>query len=158
VYHLGCLSPPLSDVPEGDWFCPYCASKQGHQAAADGAVAADAAPEPPPKIPRLTPGPEGILHCAPCARSFPSRLRFERHMRETHGPTAGDAAGAPVSEAETRAPAPLASASASILTATSAHEDAPPAPAERKLACAHCSRTFVHPAALQKHILKIHTE
>ncbi|KIR62535.1 hypothetical protein I314_03480 [Cryptococcus bacillisporus CA1873] len=24
-YHIGCLSPPLSAVPEGEWFCPECA-------------------------------------------------------------------------------------------------------------------------------------
>ncbi|KAI5454507.1 hypothetical protein NCC49_003405 [Naganishia albida] len=23
-YHLGCLSPPLTEVPEGEWFCPEC--------------------------------------------------------------------------------------------------------------------------------------
>ncbi|KAM4570521.1 PHD and RING finger domain-containing protein 1-like [Fundulus diaphanus] len=23
-YHLGCLSPPLNSVPEGDWVCPDC--------------------------------------------------------------------------------------------------------------------------------------
>jgi len=27
-YHLGCLSPPLADVPEGDWFCPKCSTKK----------------------------------------------------------------------------------------------------------------------------------
>ena len=25
VYHLGCLDPPLSEVPSSDWFCPHCA-------------------------------------------------------------------------------------------------------------------------------------
>lgn len=24
-YHLGCLQPPLSHIPSGDWFCPTCA-------------------------------------------------------------------------------------------------------------------------------------
>ncbi|KAF0687285.1 Aste57867_20951 [Aphanomyces stellatus] len=28
-YHLYCLKPPLTEVPEGDWFCPVC-SIQGH--------------------------------------------------------------------------------------------------------------------------------
>jgi [histone H3]-trimethyl-L-lysine4 demethylase len=23
-FHLFCLSPPLDDVPEGDWICPLC--------------------------------------------------------------------------------------------------------------------------------------
>ena len=23
-YHLGCLDPPLSAVPDGEWFCPPC--------------------------------------------------------------------------------------------------------------------------------------
>ncbi|KAJ9110156.1 hypothetical protein QFC20_003008 [Naganishia adeliensis] len=26
-YHLGCLSPPLTEVPEGEWFCPQCTSE-----------------------------------------------------------------------------------------------------------------------------------
>ena len=25
VYHLDCLSPPLTAVPEGNWYCPHCA-------------------------------------------------------------------------------------------------------------------------------------
>jgi len=25
-YHLGCLDPPLTDVPKGEWFCPECGS------------------------------------------------------------------------------------------------------------------------------------
>ncbi|EGZ30116.1 hypothetical protein PHYSODRAFT_474458, partial [Phytophthora sojae] len=24
AYHLNCVRPSLLDVPEGDWFCPYC--------------------------------------------------------------------------------------------------------------------------------------
>ena len=24
-YHLSCLTPPLSAVPDGEWFCPRCA-------------------------------------------------------------------------------------------------------------------------------------
>jgi len=28
-YHLSCLNPPLSDVPEGEWFCETCAAKPG---------------------------------------------------------------------------------------------------------------------------------
>ncbi|BES92810.1 Hypothetical protein NTJ_05618 [Nesidiocoris tenuis] len=24
-YHLNCLDPPLSSIPEGNWFCPHCA-------------------------------------------------------------------------------------------------------------------------------------
>jgi hypothetical protein len=24
AYHAGCLNPPLSKIPEGDWFCPSC--------------------------------------------------------------------------------------------------------------------------------------
>ena len=27
-YHLDCLDPPLSDVPEDDWFCPQCDGTQ----------------------------------------------------------------------------------------------------------------------------------
>ena len=23
-YHLECLTPPLEEVPEGDWYCPRC--------------------------------------------------------------------------------------------------------------------------------------
>ena len=25
--HLACLNPPLTEVPEGDWYCPSCAYK-----------------------------------------------------------------------------------------------------------------------------------
>jgi hypothetical protein len=25
-YHLGCLTPVLTEVPDGDWFCPMCTS------------------------------------------------------------------------------------------------------------------------------------
>ena len=25
-YHLACMSPPLDDIPEGDWFCKLCAA------------------------------------------------------------------------------------------------------------------------------------
>lgn len=28
-YHLGCLTPPLSAVPEGEWFCVQCAKQPG---------------------------------------------------------------------------------------------------------------------------------
>ena len=24
LMHLGCLNPPLTAVPEGEWFCPEC--------------------------------------------------------------------------------------------------------------------------------------
>lgn len=27
-YHLGCLSPPLAAVPEGDWYCPRCTQRR----------------------------------------------------------------------------------------------------------------------------------
>jgi hypothetical protein len=26
-YHLGCLTPPLTEVPEGEWFCPVCTAE-----------------------------------------------------------------------------------------------------------------------------------
>lgn len=28
-YHLGCLDPPLSAVPDGEWFCPGCEQDPG---------------------------------------------------------------------------------------------------------------------------------
>jgi hypothetical protein len=28
-YHLGCLRPPLSAIPDGEWFCPACAAAPG---------------------------------------------------------------------------------------------------------------------------------
>ncbi len=28
-YHLGCLQPPLSAVPDGEWFCPQCEKNPG---------------------------------------------------------------------------------------------------------------------------------
>lgn len=27
-YHCGCLTPPLAELPEGEWFCPVC-EKEG---------------------------------------------------------------------------------------------------------------------------------
>jgi [histone H3]-trimethyl-L-lysine4 demethylase len=27
-FHLFCLSPPLDDVPEGDWICPLCVQRE----------------------------------------------------------------------------------------------------------------------------------
>ncbi|EIM79311.1 RCC1/BLIP-II [Stereum hirsutum FP-91666 SS1] len=41
-YHIGCLSPPLPSIPEGEWFCPSCASTPGGPIG--GAV-----PPPPPR-------------------------------------------------------------------------------------------------------------
>merc|ERR1711957_736454 len=26
-YHMACLTPPLTEVPEGDWFCTKCTAK-----------------------------------------------------------------------------------------------------------------------------------
>ena len=35
-YHLGCLRPPLEDIPDGDWFCPKCCeSNQAEQGGDD---------------------------------------------------------------------------------------------------------------------------
>ena len=46
VYHLNCLEPPLLEVPEGDWFCPFCMEDQSqHEAAAIADAAEDAAAE-----------------------------------------------------------------------------------------------------------------
>jgi hypothetical protein len=28
-YHLGCLDPPLSAIPDGEWFCPNCIHTPG---------------------------------------------------------------------------------------------------------------------------------
>lgn len=27
VYHPKCLNPPQTEIPDGDWFCPYCSSE-----------------------------------------------------------------------------------------------------------------------------------
>ena len=27
VFHLSCVDPPLSEVPEGDWSCDFCVSR-----------------------------------------------------------------------------------------------------------------------------------
>lgn len=35
-YHLECLSPPLSAVPDGEWFCPKCEQKPGEGAIKKG--------------------------------------------------------------------------------------------------------------------------
>jgi hypothetical protein len=37
--HTDCLDPPMVDIPEGDWFCPSCATSK-KPAAADGAAEA----------------------------------------------------------------------------------------------------------------------
>jgi chromodomain-helicase-DNA-binding protein 4 len=29
VYHMSCLTPPLSKLPRGDWYCPDCARRRG---------------------------------------------------------------------------------------------------------------------------------
>jgi histone demethylase JARID1 len=31
AFHIFCLSPPLSEIPSTDWFCPECAGKQSAQ-------------------------------------------------------------------------------------------------------------------------------
>ena len=31
AHHLGCLNPPLTSAPEGDWFCPDCIKDQKDQ-------------------------------------------------------------------------------------------------------------------------------
>ena len=36
-FHTDCLDPPMVDIPEGDWFCPSCATSKK---AADGAAEA----------------------------------------------------------------------------------------------------------------------
>ncbi len=28
MYHLHCVTPPLLEVPEGEWFCPDCTTKK----------------------------------------------------------------------------------------------------------------------------------
>jgi len=28
-YHLECLTPPLDDIPEGDWYCSHCEANIG---------------------------------------------------------------------------------------------------------------------------------
>ena len=37
-YHLSCLTPPLSAVPDGEWFCPECAADPGAPVTLDGVV------------------------------------------------------------------------------------------------------------------------
>jgi uncharacterized Zn finger protein (UPF0148 family) len=27
-YHLDCLTPPLDEIPEGEWFCPVCEKEE----------------------------------------------------------------------------------------------------------------------------------
>ena len=28
AYHLGCLAPPMEEIPDGDWKCPRCEAKK----------------------------------------------------------------------------------------------------------------------------------
>ncbi|KAI9634109.1 regulator of chromosome condensation 1/beta-lactamase-inhibitor protein II [Dioszegia hungarica] len=37
-YHLGCLNPPLSELPEGEWFCPKCQEDMERNPADDVAL------------------------------------------------------------------------------------------------------------------------
>jgi len=48
-YHLGCLSPPLQAVPDGEWFCPECERRPG---APIGNATVDIPPPSPKKAPR----------------------------------------------------------------------------------------------------------
>lgn len=34
-YHLSCLNPPLSAVPDGEWFCPRCSASDPVSTEAD---------------------------------------------------------------------------------------------------------------------------
>lgn len=36
-YHLGCLEPPLTSVPDGEWFCPKCEAHPGGSLGGDDA-------------------------------------------------------------------------------------------------------------------------
>jgi hypothetical protein len=60
--HTTCLKPPLTEVPEGDWFCAACVAKRSQEIAR--AAQADAAstaalqqPLPPPAPPPPPPEP-----------------------------------------------------------------------------------------------------
>ena len=43
--HLGCLSPPLKKVPEGDWYCSRCQPPKGPQSGSGKFSTAEAAPK-----------------------------------------------------------------------------------------------------------------
>ena len=42
-YHMTCLTPPLLDVPEGSWFCPWCVGVAKEGAISPVGPAADGA-------------------------------------------------------------------------------------------------------------------
>eukprot|EP00041_Stephanoeca_diplocostata_P020942 m.479253 g.479253 ORF g.479253 m.479253 type:complete len:462 (-) comp21698_c0_seq10:242-1627(-) len=44
VFHLGCLNPPLSKIPEGDWSCPKCTEERKKPTPHDFAGSQSAAP------------------------------------------------------------------------------------------------------------------
>ena len=56
-FHMHCLSPKLTAVPEGDWFCPLCATAKIEKEAAAAAAAAEAAVSPCALLPALTAAP-----------------------------------------------------------------------------------------------------
>lgn len=43
-YHTFCVSPPLEEIPSGDWFCQNCTSQGKHQKRSLTAIAAEAVP------------------------------------------------------------------------------------------------------------------
>ncbi|TFY76178.1 hypothetical protein EWM64_g7829, partial [Hericium alpestre] len=48
-YHLGCLSPPLTAVPDGEWFCPECTHNPGAPVGHDEPAPLPAVAQPKPK-------------------------------------------------------------------------------------------------------------
>jgi len=37
-YHLECLTPPLDDVPNEEWYCPECAATEARRAKLDATI------------------------------------------------------------------------------------------------------------------------
>jgi hypothetical protein len=58
-YHLGCLDPPLTAVPEGEWFCPNCREVPGEPAAKAGEKKAKAKTKAEPGAKRKAVVPQG---------------------------------------------------------------------------------------------------
>ena len=85
-YHMRCLDPPLTAIPEGAWLCPYCASAEHGAApvvpasAPASAPASKLSPAPIPDEPALAPAsvpassPVSVLAAACAAAPVPAAV------------------------------------------------------------------------------------
>eukprot|EP01012_Entosiphon_sulcatum_P051682 TRINITY_DN70991_c0_g1_i1.p1 TRINITY_DN70991_c0_g1~~TRINITY_DN70991_c0_g1_i1.p1 ORF type:complete len:329 (+),score=49.27 TRINITY_DN70991_c0_g1_i1:664-1650(+) len=81
-YHLHCLNPPLSAVPEGEWLCPECLqddASEGESEASNGPTRAAG----PPQVPRPGSVTRRSLTPTPAASLQVQRQRILNRLRDT---------------------------------------------------------------------------